>query len=189
MTPLSLIILLGLIIFWGVSLLNVIKNKEAIGGDRSESPMSPGFLLALLGSLCMFSESLAFIALDFTGKLAIELGIFQELGLLLFFSGSVLHAWSVTVRGKYAVSWAMPGDQRLVTDPPYSLVRHPSYLAYMLMIIGITLVWQHWYTLPPWIAIPGYYLVSKHEETLLLERFGDDYRHYMKRVGAFIPRR
>ena len=150
--------------------------------------MSRGFLLALFGSLFMFSESLAFIALDLTGKHAIGLGVMQGLGLFLFFIGSLLHAWSVQVHGRYAVSWAMPEDQKLITAPPYSIVRHPSYLAYMLMIIGVTLVWRQWFTLLPWVAIPGYYLSSKREEEYLIERFGDQYREYMKRVGAFIPR-
>jgi len=188
MTPASLMILAGLIIFWGISLLNVLKNKDSIGGDRSQSPMSTGFLLATSGSLYLFAETLALIALDATGTLSLSIGAVQGLGLIMFFSGCVLHAWSVEVRGSKAVSWAMPEDQRLITDPPYSLVRHPSYLAYMLMIIGITLVWQRWFTLLPWVAIPGYYMVSKREEELLVERFGEEYERYQERVGAFIPR-
>jgi len=108
MTPLAPILLLGLIIFWGISLQNVIKNKETIGGDQSESPMSRGFILALVGSLFMFAETLAFIALDLTGNVSIELGVVQGWGILLFVIGCVLHAWSVAVRGRYAVSWAMP---------------------------------------------------------------------------------
>ena len=188
MTPASLIILTGLIIFWGISLINLLKNRDSIGGDRSQSPMSSGFLLAASGSMYLFAETLALIALDLLGNLVIKIEVIQGLGLLLFFSGGVLHSWSVAVRGRNAVSWSMPEDQRLITDPPYSFVRHPSYLAYMLMIIGITLVWQQWFTIPPWVAIPGYYLVSKREEALLVERFGEEYKRYQERVGAFIPR-
>jgi protein-S-isoprenylcysteine O-methyltransferase Ste14 len=188
MTPATMIILTGLIIFWGISLQNILKNKDSIGGDRSQNPMSTGFLLAVSGSLYLFAETLALIALDVTGNLSLSIGAVQGLGLALFFFGSVLHAWSVTVRGRNAVSWAMPENQSLVTDPPYSFVRHPSYLAYMLMIIGLSLIWQQWFTLPPWVAIPGYYMVSKREEALLVERFGEEYKRYQERVGAFIPR-
>ncbi|MBE0634324.1 hypothetical protein E4H04_02345 [Candidatus Bathyarchaeota archaeon] len=116
----------------------------------------------------MFAEALALIALDFTGNISIGLGVAQVIGLSLFFTGCVLHAWSVAVRGRYAVTWAMSTDQKLITVAPYSIVCHPSYLAYMLMIIGVTLIWQLLFTLLPWIAIPGYYMVSKKEETLLL---------------------
>jgi protein-S-isoprenylcysteine O-methyltransferase Ste14 len=150
--------------------------------------MSIEFLSALFGSLMMFAESLALIALERTGAIYIMLGVVQLLGLILFFIGCLLHAWSVAVRGRYATSWGIREDHQLITDPPYSIIRHPSYLAYMLMIIGITLVWMKWFTFLPWIAIPGYGLVSRREEELLIERFGDLYRRYMKRVGAFIPR-
>ena len=183
-----MIILLGLIVFWGISLQNVLKNKGSIGGDRSQSPMSAGFILAASGTVYSFAETLALIALDLTGNLVLSPGLIQWLGLALFFSGCVLHAWSVAARGKNAVSWSMPDGQRLIIDPPYSIVRHPSYLGYMLMVIGITFVWQRWFTLPAWVAIPGYYLVSKLEEELLIQRFGDEYLRYMERVGAFIPR-
>ncbi len=188
MAPISVILLHGLILFWGVSLQNVLKNKEKVTRDRSDSPVSTGFILALLGSLGMFAESLALIALGFTGNIDIGIGVAQGFGLFQFFSGCVLHAWSVTVRGRYAVTWAMSNDQRLITVAPYSIVRHPSYLGYMLMIIGVTLIWQMWFTLFPWVAIPGYVMVSRREEELLLDHFGDEYRLYMEQVGALTPK-
>ena len=188
MTIAALIILVGLIIFWGVSLQNVLSKRNKQATPQSSSPMSLGFILALLGSLGMFSEAMALIALDVTGHFIIDLGLIQVLGMILFFAGCLLHAWSVIVRGRYAVSWSMSEEQKLITYGPYAFVRHPSYLAYMLMVIGVTAVWQMWFTLIPWVVIPGYYLVSKKEEGLLLAHFGDKYRRYMEKVGAFIPK-
>lgn len=188
MATASLTLLLGLAIFWGVSLLNVLKHRKNNVRVKSETPMSYGFVLALLGSLALFAESLAFIVLERTGGIRLGLNLVSLFGITLFFLGCLLHAWSVSVRGRYATSWSMPADQRLIVDPPYSLVRHPSYLAYMLMIIGVTLVWRQWFTLLPWVAIPGYVMVSKREEKLLLDRFGEEYKRYMEQVGAFIPR-
>ena len=184
----SVVILVGLVIFWGVSLQNVIKHRGPSIRAQSETPMSREFLLALFGSLMMYAESLALIVIEQTGSFYIFLGVVQLIGLIMFFVGCLLHTWSVTVRGRYSTSWSMREDHQLITDPPYSIVRHPSYLAYMLMIVGVTLVWMQWFTLIPWVAIPGYVLVSRREEELLIERFGDQYRKYMKRVGAFIPR-
>lgn len=188
MTPTSLIILTGLILFWGKSLQNVLKHRGTTNHDTTQTPMSQGFILALLGSLTMFATSLALISLDLTGGINLSQSPVTYLGSALFLVGSILHAWSVHVRGKNAVSWSMPEDHRLITDPPYSYVRHPSYLAYFLMIIGVTLTWRTWFTLLPWVAIPGYIAASRKEEEYLIERFGDEYRRYMKRVGAFIPR-
>ena len=82
----------------------------------------------------------------------------------------------------------MHDDHQLIIDAPYSIVRHPSYLGYVLMILGMSLVWTQWYTFLSWIAVPGYVLVSRKEEKLLLERFGEQYQRYMDEVGGFIPR-
>ncbi len=184
----SVILITGLAVFWGVSLRNVLKYRGISVKNPSETPISIGFILALTGSLLLFAESLALIALERTGNIYILIGVPQVIGLCIFFIGCFLHAWSVAVRGYYTTSWSMRDNHKLVTEAPYNIVRHPSYLAYLLMILGVTLVWVYWFTLIPWIAIPGYILVSRREEELLIERFGDQYREYMKHVGAFIPK-
>ncbi len=192
----TVLILSSLAVFWGVSLLNMLKHKGTEAGrDREENPLSPSFSFALLGTLVMFAEALVFSYLGFIGTNTIVTGaIFNPsgalslIGALIFMAGSLLHAWSVRVRGQHAVSWAMPEDHQIITEPPYSRVRHPSYLGYMLMIVGMTVSWGNVVTLIPWLAIPGYYFVSLYEESMLIEQFGEEYREYMRRVNGFIPR-
>ena len=150
--------------------------------------------MALVGTLILFAESLIYAYREIVGSQTIIGALFlpslalQVIGSTLYLLGSLLHAWSVKVRGIHAVSWAMSADHRVIRAPPYSLVRHPSYLGYMLMIVGMTLIWGNAVTLVPWVAIPGYYLVSIYEEPMLLDRFGEEYRRYMNDVRAFIPR-
>lgn len=183
----SIILLLGLLVFWGVSLLNVhIHGSKPL--TQSESPMSLEFLMALFGTLFFFAETIAYIALGLSENGYNDLTIISIIGLTLFLSGSFLHAWSVRVRGKYSVTWTMPENHELIKSAPYSLVRHPSYLGYCLMIIGVTIVWRTWFSLIPWFAIPGYYLVSRREEQLLIIKFGEEYLEYMEKVGGFIPK-
>ena len=190
------IIVSSLIVFWGVSLLNAVKHRGTEAGrDSEENPLSPMFTVALFGTIFMFAEALVFSYLGIFGTNAVIFGTLftpsgalSLLGALVFSSGCFLHAWSVRVRGRHAVSWAMPEDHRVIVKPPYSLVRHPSYLGYILMIVGMTISWGNVVTLVPWVAIPGYYFVSLYEESMLIERFGEEYREYMKRVNGFIPR-
>ncbi len=191
----SLIITVALAIFWGVSLKNVLLNwGTRAGRNAGNNPLSPSFTIALVGTLALFAESLVYVYLDLNGSTWIGGSLFvptltvQIFGSLFYALGAVFHAWSVWVRGMYAVSWAMSSDHRLIRAPPYSIVRHPSYLGYMLMIVGMTVIWGNATTLLPWIAIPGYYFVSLYEESMLLEQFGEEYRRYMENVGAFIPR-
>ncbi len=188
MATAPLVVALGLAVFWGVSLQNVLRHKGTSVRGQGETPVSLWFILVLFGSLLLFAESLAFIALEYSG-IGFRLGVFQVAGLVLYLAGCMLHGWSVIVRGQHATSWSMHDDHRLVTVAPYSFVRHPSYLGYLLMIIGFTFVWAQWFTFLPWAAIPGYVMVSRQEEQLLLNKFGEQYQLYMNKVGAFIPKR
>jgi protein-S-isoprenylcysteine O-methyltransferase Ste14 len=77
--------------------------------------------------------------------------------------------------------------QSLVTTGIYSVVRHPMYLA------GILLFTFNHYITRNWLAVSvmaDIYFVSGAflEERRLIRRFGEEYRRYMERVPRFLPR-
>jgi protein-S-isoprenylcysteine O-methyltransferase Ste14 len=90
-------------------------------------------------------------------------------------------AWSITleVRDKHT----------LITRGIYEKVRHPMYSAFWLWAISQALL------LPNWIAglsgIVGFgtlfFARVGHEERMMLETFGDEYRAYMARTYRLIP--
>jgi len=144
-------------------------------------------------------DSLLFPFIAFTGFLPFLNGfplriifrydsIVQVVGLTLLTGGYALFMWSVVARGRYAVSWDMRENHKLVTWGPYRFVRHPSYLAYFLMFPGLLLSWLNLLAVPSLIAVPGYYYVVGNEEKILVERFGDEYRSYQEKTGRFFPR-
>jgi len=112
----------------------------------------------------------------------------QVSGLTFTIVGYFLFIWSVIARGKHAVSWKMPDNQKLVTWGPYHYVRHSSYLGYFLMFFGLFFLWPNLFTLFPLVAIPGYFRVTFEEERLLIQRFGKEYEKYQRKTGRFIPR-
>ena len=77
----------------------------------------------------------------------------------------------------------------LVTTGPYRFVRHPFYLAFGLAIVAGSLVAANWFLLFAG-SLPFGFIVARTriEEEKLIERFGDEYRRYMQRVGRFLPR-
>jgi len=109
--------------------------------------------------------------------------------MILTVIGYSLFSWSVIARERYAASWGMSEEHRLVTWGPYRYVRHSSYLAYFLMILGLLFVLLNLLAAPCLIAIPGYFQVADEEEKMLLERFGEQYQQYQARTGRFWPRR
>lgn len=80
-------------------------------------------------------------------------------------------------------------EDALVTSGPYSYVRNPIYLGAFVFIIALSLVAANWLLLLPAIALITliYRQIGK-EEAMLLDRFGDEYREYMKRTPRIIPK-
>ncbi|WP_336852475.1 isoprenylcysteine carboxylmethyltransferase family protein [Pseudescherichia vulneris] len=78
----------------------------------------------------------------------------------------------------------------LVQTGLFAHCRNPLYLGNLLMIIGFGIAANNpWYLA---IAMPlfflGYACIIAAEECYLLERFGDDYRHYCARTPRLLPR-
>lgn len=72
----------------------------------------------------------------------------------------------------------------LIDSGTYAVVRHPLYLGWILSTFVATIfLYQHWLFVI--IGVPGIasiYLISREEERLNIERFGDDYERYMQEV-------
>lgn len=80
-------------------------------------------------------------------------------------------------------------ENRLATDSLYGIVRHPQYTGLFVGLFGEGVV--HWptifsVTLFPAIVI-AYTLLAYREERHMVERFGEQYRSYQKRVPMFFP--
>lgn len=80
-------------------------------------------------------------------------------------------------------------DQVLVESGPYKWIRHPIYTAYFLNYIGGGLLAGNWVLtfVPVFFFGLMVYLRIGEEEAVLIEKFGDEYRAYMKKTGRFLP--
>ena len=71
----------------------------------------------------------------------------------------------------------------------FGVVRHPIYLAEILLYLGLLILNMSLAALGVWIvAIVFLHKISRYEEKLLLERFGNEYEQYMKQVPMWLPR-
>jgi protein-S-isoprenylcysteine O-methyltransferase Ste14 len=82
-----------------------------------------------------------------------------------------------------------PSPQELVTEGIYARIRHPRYLSVLLGLVGLALM-ANYFGIYVVVAafVPGLYAIIILEERELVERFGDAYRDYCKRVPRLIPR-
>jgi protein-S-isoprenylcysteine O-methyltransferase Ste14 len=71
----------------------------------------------------------------------------------------------------------------------FGLVRHPIYLSEVLLYLGLLMLNMSLTAGLVWIGASYFlYYLSRYEERLLLERFGEDYESYMRHVGMWMPR-
>jgi len=80
-------------------------------------------------------------------------------------------------------------NHTLVTNGPYSLIRHPMYSAFFLLHIAVFLLTANWFIGVTWLVGLSLIILLRveREESMLVERFGDNYRRYMARTGRFLP--
>ena len=92
------------------------------------------------------------------------------------------------VRGWKQIYKARKKDE-LVTDGIYRHMRHPQYTGIYLAIFGQLI---HWPTIPTLVLFPvivvAYYTLALKEEKVMIKRFGDEYRAYIKKVPMVFPK-
>lgn len=102
----------------------------------------------------------------------------------------ILWTWTVHTLGKNLTDTVVTRKEHsLVTSGPYRWVRHPFYTAFAIGVIGGSLAVANWFLLVLGSIGVGFLVArTRIEEMKLVERFGDDYREFMKRTGRFLPR-
>lgn len=79
--------------------------------------------------------------------------------------------------------------QSVVQSGPYRLVRHPSYTAILIMLLGVGMALANWASLVIMLAggLIGLLYRVRVEERALVEALGRPYRDYMRHTKRFIP--
>ena len=99
-------------------------------------------------------------------------------------------AWTLRTLGRNLTDTVVTRQQHtLVVSGPYRLVRHPYYVTTLFLVTAAFLLSAN--ALIGGVGLLVFVLLairSSTEEHKLIERFGDDYRDYMRRTGRFLPR-
>ena len=74
-------------------------------------------------------------------------------------------------------------------DGVFRFVRHPIYLGELLLYAGLLTLSLSLAAAVVWlVTISFLHYLSRYEERLLLARFGEAYRQYMREVPMWLPR-
>jgi protein-S-isoprenylcysteine O-methyltransferase Ste14 len=102
---------------------------------------------------------------------------------LLIMAGffTVASAWSVLLKAQQG--------KRLAKEGIYSIVRHPQYAGFILVMLGFLLQWPTLLTLLMFpILVTMYVRLAKKEEAVVRAQFGAEYERYEAMTPAFFPR-
>lgn len=143
-----------------------------------------GFAIYFLRDVILYYQFVPGVPFLIVGVVAIALGI-------------ALHSWTIKLLGvKATVGYteikpdSQSENQGLITSGPFSVVRHPSYWAHTAIIAGIFLITgviSVGIVAIIDLAITNF-ITTKIEDRELLERFGNQFAEYKKKVPRFFPK-
>jgi len=109
------------------------------------------------------------------------------LGLLLFAAGSALRIWAMQQDGAASVPHVKVDNKlKLVTNGPYALVRHPSYLGLLITYLGVAVLFGSVIGAAALLAVvlPTIILRLAKEEQLLSAKLGEAWQKYQKQTAC-----
>ena len=189
MDPINILIGLNVIATFGAHYSGAKKGFRSAVGAAREKPKSA------LQTIPVYLSTLTLVA--------VILGIFQIgtleylpsyetariTGLIFFLVFSWIQVISVKALGEnYSQEIIILKDHKLVTTGIFRMVRHPQYLAQILMDLGAAAALLSYIVLPlVVIEVPLLVMRAVMEERLLAKYFKDDFAAYKKKSGFLFP--
>ena len=146
-----------------------------------------GFALTWYIMIGFFGQSYAatlwYLLAGLTGEvlfISIFLGFLLPLSNIIVLIGMflVIFGWRKIYRAK----------SQLVATGIYGRVRHPQYLGFILITLGMNVLWVTISTLLLWpILVMVYYRLAKQEDKEMEQKFGEEHQKYKQTVPMFIP--
>ena len=118
------------------------------------------------------------------------LTVFEAFGFVLLVTGYLVMAWALmTLRRNYQLGGSEPRpEDEIITDGPYSFIRHPMYGAALSISLGLACLIQ---SLAVFCVFCIYLilisLLIPAEENTLRKAYGEQYDAYQHRTRKFIP--
>jgi methanethiol S-methyltransferase len=92
--------------------------------------------------------------------------------------------------GAWRILYAAQREHRLATTGIYARMRHPQYVAFVLIMFGFLLQWPTLLTLLMFpILVVMYAYLARREEADMDREFGEPYRAYAAVTPRFFPRK
>ncbi len=182
------------LLFWGVLVwvtvpeMRLLRAARKSGALRSEQDAGTGNLV-IRGTNVVLPAAIAFAFLFGAATFA-HRKFFLFAGVALLIAGGLLRRHCFKMLGKhFTYGVQVLANQPVVSSGAYRLVRHPSYLAGMLMFAGWGVALTNWVSVALLVVGPALFYARRIlvEERELVATIGEPYEHYMRRTKRLIP--
>lgn len=188
-------ILAAIILFTGIGISSYFRRKaDKDSGEKISRKVDGSAMMNVIkfGGLILWLSPLVYLLNpqwmvwskiglpEWMRWLGVGVGILCILSIYWLFS---------SIGGGITPTSATRTQHTLVTRGPYRWVRHPLYTVGSSLFVSFGLMADNWF-----IAVLGILafiamaIRTPKEEANLIEKFGDEYREYMKRTGRFLPK-
>ena len=188
------LLLMGLVYLFGVIIVYWIRGirfwePRANGKTIKEEQKDSSFWSIVVGMIAAFY--LPPVEFLYFKKILSQSLWLQIIGWMLVLCGSVLFVWARRTLGNYYSGHvSVMEGQPLMQDGPYRFVRHPAYLGYLLIAVGVAAGYSSLIGLAVilLVLLPAVIYRLSVEDTFLAEHFGDEFRAYARNTARLIPR-
>ena len=162
----------------------VVEERKSFG--KAEAVISFA-ILGYFASLILYMLNLSWFAWS---QILIYPEFMRWLGVVIVLINIPLLGWiHRTLDRQYSACLQIKESHSLITEGPYSRIRHPMYTVLNGFSFGISLVTANFLVICfAILVIIPFPFVARKEEQMMIETFGDEYQEYMKRTGRFFPR-
>jgi protein-S-isoprenylcysteine O-methyltransferase Ste14 len=158
------------------------ENRDDLAGEHRLGDAGQ-LVLAVLFLVTWIADSFVLKLTTFLNP-TVPLFVRIPIGLVLFVLAGYLSRRSMSL--VFGEKREIP---RVIREGVFSIIRHPMYLSEILLYLGLLMMSLSLIAALVWaVAIGFLHYISRHEEKLLLGRFGEEYERYMRNVPMWIPR-
>jgi protein-S-isoprenylcysteine O-methyltransferase Ste14 len=152
------------------------KNGEHPFGDAGQLILLGLFLVVWVGDSFFLHKAIFLAAYVPLYVRLVVLSLTLVIALWLFRSGHVVVAHEQRPPG-------------VIETGAFRYVRHPLYLASILVYLGLTASTASLFSAIVFVGICIFHnYIANYEEQLLEARFGEEYRRYKQRTGKWVPK-
>jgi protein-S-isoprenylcysteine O-methyltransferase Ste14 len=177
-------------IFFGVIDRRLRIGQEAKSLDQTQSDRGSTRLIGY----AFFVTGLALAAAPVLNYFQVAVFPFGEVtgwtGILAMLLGIVLRWWAFRTLGEYYTrTLRISADQTIVRRGPYKLIRHPGYLASLMMWLGAALATGNWlaFVIVLVALFYAYHYRIQAEEQMLLTLQNREYEAYRAHTWKLVP--